>query len=577
MMGLNICLFIVNLMYITFCSSVSVNESINDININENFLSNQKYHHYQELADLFKNLVSRYPNLARLHSIGKSSENRDLLVLEISENVSNRKLAEPMMKFVANMHGDETVGRQLMVFLAQYLLQNYGTDNRVTTIVNSTDIFIMPSMNPDGFEESWEGNCNSRDNYIGRNNAHGVDLNRDFPDQFIDAFNNSNGLPAKQNETLALMTWIVSNPFVLSANLHGGAVVASYPYDDSASGLDCCAESPTPDNDVFRHLASLYANAHPFMKTGVACPLDTFENGITNGALWYEVKGGMQDFNYLHSNCFEVTFELSCCKYPNASNMSYEWSNNKESLLSFMEAVHMGIKGVVMNHDGAGIQAAQIVIEGINHIVTTTNHGEYWRLLVPGNYQVVVTAWGYKPSNATPVTVVEGQVSWKNFTLELDSSHSDVNLNNQVEIIFHPKMDENGFATPTTFKHHSNEELKEEMNALSTNYPSITRLYSVGTSVEGRDLLVLEVSDNPGVHEPGEPEFKYVANMHGNEVVGREMLLLLLKYLCENYGTHPQVTNLINTTRIHIMPTMNPDGYQRAQEDIFLKLFIQLD
>nr|CAD7408304.1 unnamed protein product [Timema poppensis] len=158
MMGLNICLFIVYLMYITFCSSVSVNESINDIKINENFLSNQKYHHYQELADLFKNLVLRYPNLARLHSIGKSSENRDLLVLEISENVSNRKLAEPMMKFVANMHGDETVGRQLMVFLAQYLLQNYGTDNRVTTIVNSTDIFIMPSMNPDGFEESWYNN-----------------------------------------------------------------------------------------------------------------------------------------------------------------------------------------------------------------------------------------------------------------------------------------------------------------------------------------------------------------------------------------------------------------------------------
>ena len=57
-------------------------------------------------------------------------------------------------------------------------------------------------------------------------------------------------------------------------------------------------------------------------------------------------SGGMQDFNYVFGSCSEVTFELSCCKYPMASELPQEWANNKESLLAFMEQVHMGVKGM---------------------------------------------------------------------------------------------------------------------------------------------------------------------------------------------------------------------------------------
>lgn len=104
------------------------------------------------------------------------------------------------------------------------------------------------------------------------------------------------------------------------------------------------------------------------------------------------------------------------------------------------------------------------------------------------------------------------------------------------------------------------------MHDLANKYPNITRLYSIGKSVQGRDLSVLEIARHPGEHRFGIPEFKYVANMHGNEVVGRELLLLFAKYLLENYNIDKRITKLIDTTRIHLLPSMNPDGYELSME-----------
>lgn len=110
--------------------------------------------------------------------------------------------------------------------------------------------------------------------------------------------------------------------------------------------------------------------------------------------------------------------------------------------------------------------------------------------------------------------------------------------------------DEYGFIFKTEFKHHNHTEMEKFLKEMHETYPKLTRLYSIGKSVENRDLWVFEISTNPGVHVALKPEFKYIANMHGNEAVGREMLLLLIKYLCENYGPNKRITDLVRIAMV---------------------------
>lgn len=121
----------------------------------EEFLTEPpRYYSDKEIFSEFSQLAKKYPDKARVLSIGKSGEERDLIAIEISGNVRQRSDLVPMFKYVGNMHGDETIGRQMLVYLARYLLDNYGLLPEVTQLVDTTDIFLLPSMNPDGFVRS---------------------------------------------------------------------------------------------------------------------------------------------------------------------------------------------------------------------------------------------------------------------------------------------------------------------------------------------------------------------------------------------------------------------------------------
>lgn len=179
------------------------------------------------MTNLMHNISSSFPELVRVYTIGKSVQGRQLWVALVTKDPHNDdQLLKPNVKYVANMHGNEVVGRELLLQLLVYLVNSYPSNQYIKYLLENTRIHLMPSMNPDGYENSIEGECQHGD---GRGNANGVDLNRNFPDFF--AANNYD--PQKeQPETRAVRLWIDQIPFVLSANLHGGALVASYPFDN---------------------------------------------------------------------------------------------------------------------------------------------------------------------------------------------------------------------------------------------------------------------------------------------------------------------------------------------------------
>ncbi|EDV28843.1 uncharacterized protein TRIADDRAFT_18200 [Trichoplax adhaerens] len=349
------------------------------------------YHHYQEMLTFLQSLQHQHPSISHLYDIGRSVQGRRLLVLAIGINPNQHVPGRPEFKYVANMHGNEAVGREMLLHLAKYLLNHYNIIDDITQLLNTTRIHIMPSMNPDGFEIAVQGHCTGTQ---GRYNANYKDLNRNFDDPYLER------KESVQPEVSAIMDWIKKIPFVLSANLHGGTLVANYPYDSVKPHLiHQNIYSRSPDDDVFIQLSKVYANNHLLMHYGQPnCsdnPSEQFPNGIVNGAKYYPIFGGMQDYVYLNSNGMEITLELGCCKYPNSKQLPELWQENRPALIAYIQAIHLGIKGFVTDANGKGIANAVIQTDHREHVVRTDRSGDYWRILLPGRYNFTISADGY--------------------------------------------------------------------------------------------------------------------------------------------------------------------------------------
>jgi len=97
------------------------------------------------------------------------------------------------------------------------------------------------------------------------------------------------------------------------------------------------------------------------------------------------------------------------------------------------------------------------------------------------------------------------------------------------------------------------------MNDFAASYPDICKLVPIGTSIQGRSLVAVKISDNVN-EEEAEPEFLYTSSIHGDEVTGYILMLHLIDYLLTNYGVDSRITDMVDHTEIFINPLANPDG-----------------
>ncbi|XP_052459761.1 inactive carboxypeptidase-like protein X2 isoform X2 [Carassius gibelio] len=536
------------------------------------------HHNYLDMEKLMKSISDECPNITRFYSLGKSFKGLEIYAMEITDNPGMHETGEPEFRYTAGYHGNEALGRELLLMLMQYLCREYKDGNpRVRLLVDETRIHLVPSVNPDGHMKAFEKGSELGSWTLGHWTEDGHDIFQNFPDlnnilwdaedkgmvpklisnhhvPIPEGILSSNGSVAM--ETLALISWMESHPFVLGANLQGGERLVTYPFDMRRLTKESEEmekkrnprgnrhkrqydeeeeEEPHPylhigyhqesysgphenhayhqenygyhqesygyhhqnqgyheesqgfhdesqgyhdenqryhdenqryhdenqryhqeghsegyhegyqegyseghregygevepeeeirsieDESLFRWLAISYASTHHTMsqtyKGGCHTDDPTGGMGIVNRAKWKPIPGSMNDFSYLHTNCFELSIFLGCDKFPHQSDLLREWEHNKEALLTFMAQVHRGIKGVVRDKEGNPISNATVSVEGVNHDIRTGESGDYWRLLNPGEYRVTARAEGYAPLSRLCVVGFDPGATLCNFDL----------------------------------------------------------------------------------------------------------------------------------------------------------------
>ena len=348
------------------------------------------YPTYEAYENMMFQFATDHPDMCEIIELGTLPSNRKILIAHINNGDGTGK---PKFLYTSTIHGDETTGWMLMLRFIDYLLEN-PTLPECANILNNVDLYIGPNTNPDGTYSGGNNNVNGATRY----NANGVDMNRNYADPHGSAHPDGNPYAT---ETEWFMQFAQDNNFVMGANYHGGAEVMNYPWDNTYT--------LHADDAWWQLVSHEYADLCHEVNSGY---MTDYNNGITNGAQWYMIGGGRQDYMNGYAQCREETIECSNTKLPSGNQMPTFWNINKNAIFAYVGQCLYGIHGTVTDASSHAPIEATITLTGhddqFSTVSTQLPGGDFHRPVKAGTYNLRITAIGYE-SFETQVTVADGE------------------------------------------------------------------------------------------------------------------------------------------------------------------------